>query len=40
LRVLARLSRLIGDAELLAELREAPDAQAAHQAIAEREARL
>jgi PTS system nitrogen regulatory IIA component len=40
LRVLARLSRLIGDAELLDALREAPDAAAAHQAIAEREARL
>jgi PTS system nitrogen regulatory IIA component len=40
LRVLARLSRLIGDAELLEALREAPDAEAAHQAIAQREERL
>ncbi len=40
LRILARLSRLIGDEELLDALREAPDAAAAHQAIAQREARL
>ncbi len=40
LRVLARLSRLISDAELLEALRQAPDAAAAHEVIAEREARL
>jgi PTS system nitrogen regulatory IIA component len=40
LRVLARLSRLIGDPDLLEALREAPDAAAAHEAIVEREARL
>ncbi len=40
LRTLARLSRLIGDAGLLDELRSAPDALAAREAIAEREARL
>jgi PTS system nitrogen regulatory IIA component len=40
LRVLARLSRLIGDAELLTQLREAPDAFSAQRAIAEREERL
>lgn len=40
LRVLARLSRLISDPSLLEELRHAPDAVAAHEAIAEREAKL
>lgn len=40
LRVLARLSRLLGDPELLAALRAAPDAAAAHRAIAQREALL
>jgi PTS system nitrogen regulatory IIA component len=40
LRVLARLSRLLGDATLLAALREAPDAIAVLAAIEEREARL
>jgi PTS system nitrogen regulatory IIA component len=40
LRVLARLSRLIGDPTLLEDLRHAPDAAAAHAAIAQREARL
>jgi PTS system nitrogen regulatory IIA component len=40
LRVLARLSRLISDPELLAALRDAQSAAAAHRAIAEREARL
>ncbi len=40
LRVLARLSRLIGDPTLLETLRQANDAAAAHRAIAEREARL
>jgi PTS system nitrogen regulatory IIA component len=40
LRTLARLSRLISDGALLDALRQAPDAQAAHQAIAVREAQL
>ncbi len=40
LRVLARLSRLLGDAELLAELRAAPDPFSAQRALAEREERL
>jgi PTS system nitrogen regulatory IIA component len=40
LRVLARLSRLISDPTLLDELRQAPDALAAREAIADREARL
>jgi PTS system nitrogen regulatory IIA component len=40
LRVLARLSRLIGDPMLLDALRQAPDAAAAHEAIAEREQKL
>ncbi len=40
LRVLARLSRLIGDADLLDALRQAPDGAAAHEAIAEREAKV
>lgn len=40
LRTLARLSRLIGDGEFLSVLREAPDAVATHQLIAEREASL
>jgi PTS system nitrogen regulatory IIA component len=40
LRVLARLSRLIGDADLLAALRQAPDATAVHEVIAAREERL
>jgi PTS system nitrogen regulatory IIA component len=40
LRVLARLSRLIGDSEFLARLRAAPDAQAAHALIAEYEAEI
>jgi len=38
LRVLARLSRLINDSDFLADLRAAPDAAAAHAAIARREA--
>lgn len=33
LRILARLSRMIGDAEWLSELRQAPDAIAAHELI-------
>jgi len=37
LRTLARLSRLIGNADVLAELRAAPDAAAIHDLIAERE---
>lgn len=37
LRVLARLSRIINDAELMAGLRSAPDAVAVHALIAERE---
>ncbi len=40
LRVLARLSRLISDPELLEELRHAPDAAAVREAIAQREERL
>jgi nitrogen PTS system EIIA component len=40
LRVLARLSRLLGDADLLAQLREAPDSFSVQRAIAEREQRL
>jgi PTS system nitrogen regulatory IIA component len=40
LQVLARLSRLISDPELLEALRAAPDARAAHEALAERELRL
>jgi nitrogen PTS system EIIA component len=40
LRVLARLSRLLGDRGMLDELRAAPDAAAVQQAIAERESRL
>ncbi len=40
LRVLARLSRLIGDAELLEALRQAPDAASARAVITQREARL
>jgi PTS system nitrogen regulatory IIA component len=37
LRVLARLSRLINDADFLAELRGAPDAAAAHETFRRRE---
>jgi PTS system nitrogen regulatory IIA component len=40
LRILARLSRLISDAELLDTLRHAPDAATVHAAIVERETRL
>ncbi len=40
LRILARLSRLISDLELLDALRQAPDAAAAHEVIVDREARL
>jgi PTS system nitrogen regulatory IIA component len=40
LRTLARLSRLIGDAALLADLRAAPDAPTVHEIIVERERRL
>jgi PTS system nitrogen regulatory IIA component len=40
LRTLARLSRLISDPALVDALREAPDADAARRAIAEREERL
>src|SRR5207248_8860875 len=40
LRTLARLSRLLGDPALIEALRQAPDAQAAWHAIAEREAQL
>jgi PTS system nitrogen regulatory IIA component len=40
LRVLARLSRLISDASLLAALREAADAAEARRAIVEREKEL
>jgi PTS system nitrogen regulatory IIA component len=40
LRVLARLSRLIGDPTLLETLRQASDAAEAYRAIAEREGRL
>jgi PTS system nitrogen regulatory IIA component len=40
LRVLARLSRMIGDADFLARLREAPDAAEARRVIGEREKEL
>jgi nitrogen PTS system EIIA component len=40
LQLLARLSRLVADAELLAALRAAPDAQAVLKAIKSAEARL
>jgi PTS system nitrogen regulatory IIA component len=40
LQALARLSRLITDAGLVDALRQAPDALAAHQALAEREAKF
>ncbi len=40
LRVLARLSRLINDADFLAELRAAPDAAATHAALRRREEQL
>lgn len=40
LRILARLSRLIGDGELLDELRDASDATAMHELIVAREASL
>jgi nitrogen PTS system EIIA component len=40
LRVLARLSRLIGDPAVIDALRHAPDAAAAHLVIAEHEAKL
>ncbi len=40
LRTLARLSRLVGDAELLAELRAVPDARAVHELIERAEAKL
>ena len=40
LRVLARLSRLIGDPTMLEELRQAPDAAAVRELIVEREAKL
>ncbi|HEX3997365.1 MAG TPA: PTS sugar transporter subunit IIA [Pirellulales bacterium] len=40
LRTLARLSRLIGDSDLLAELRSAADARSAHELIESTEARL
>jgi nitrogen PTS system EIIA component len=40
LQVLARLSRLLSDPTLVDDLRAAPDALAAHEAIAEREQRL
>ena len=40
LRVLARLSRLIGSADFLGELRRAPDARTAHDLISAREAEL
>jgi PTS system nitrogen regulatory IIA component len=40
LQVLARLSRLLGDPALVDALRAAPDALAAHEAIAQRERRL
>lgn len=40
LRVLARLSRLLGDAGFVAALRNAPDAATARETIAEREAEL
>ncbi len=40
LRTLARLSRLLADAQFLNELRAVPDAQRAHHLIVEREAQL
>jgi PTS system nitrogen regulatory IIA component len=40
LHTLARLSRLIGNSDFLAELRGAPDAKSAHEVIKEREAIL
>lgn len=40
LRTLARLSRLVGDMDLLAELRGAPDARAVHELIERAEAKL
>jgi hypothetical protein len=40
LRTLARLSRLVADADLLAELRAAPDARAVHELIEQAEAKL
>lgn len=40
LRTLARLSRLVGDADLLAELRAAPDALGIHELIERAEAKL
>jgi len=40
LRILARLSRLINDAEFLTALRSAPDAQTAHDLIAARDAEI
>ncbi len=40
LRILARLSRMITDADWLAELREASDSQAAHELIATRDNEL
>ena len=40
LQLLARVSRLLGDATVLAELREAPDAAAAREVIVAREVRL
>ncbi len=40
LQTLARLSRIVNDAALLEELRQAPDAALAHQAIAKREGAL
>lgn len=40
LRILARLSRMITDDEWLSRLRDAPDARAARQLIAERESEL
>ncbi len=40
LRTLARLSRLVADADLLAELRGAPDARSVHELIERAEAKL
>lgn len=40
LRLLARLSRVVGDAEMLASLRAAPDARAVHELIAAHEAEI
>jgi PTS system nitrogen regulatory IIA component len=40
LRILARLSRLINSTEFLAELRHAPNAQAAHDLFLQREQQL